>query len=654
MSKTIQNNVIILLTVAISIFMFTNQKRYMSCVVTLLITGYLTFANWNILIRIIKTIPRDAKIIKGFITYYTKIKILNLLGYDTFAKIFKTLVTKHPNKIAFIHEDSSWTYQKVEDYSNQIANYFKHRGYKRGDTVSLLMESCPEYVCIWLGLSKIGVVVALTNNNLRADTLLHSIKISKCTGIIIGKEQEKALADLYTETNEIQMEVYMMTRRLDDECNSIIKTAVSLDKELVSMSSESPEEDIRRGSCTDEMLYIYTSGTTGLPKAAIMTQSRAMLIGMGPIYVAGIYEHDIVYTPLPLYHTAGGVLGVSSVLLGGSTCVIRSKFSASKYWTDCIKHKCTVAQYIGEMCRYCLAAPASDSDKCHQVRMILGNGLRPQIWEEFVKRFNIKQVVEFYGATEGNANMMNIANKVGSIGFIPLIAQPFYPLNLLRIDPITNEPIRGKDNLCIKCKVGEPGLLVSKIRKSTLNSFTGYVEKSATEKKMIRDVFQKGDCVFNSGDVLIRDEYNFFYFKDRTGDTFRWKGENVSTTEVEAAISNIIKQQDCIVYGVEVPNTEGKAGMAAIVDQTGELDLDKLIIGINKSLPVYARPIFLRIIKTSISLTGTFKLKKTDLQNDSYDFQKTAGDSLYINDGNKYVPLTQELYDQILKGTRRL
>ncbi|KAE9544580.1 hypothetical protein AGLY_000122 [Aphis glycines] len=377
-------------------------------------------------------------------------------------------------------------------------------------------------------------------------------------------------------------------------------------------------------------------------------------MAMGAKHIAGISEHDVVYTPLPLYHTAGGILGVSSVLLGGSTCVIRSKFSASNYWIDCLKFECTVAQYIGEMCRYCLASPPSEADKTHQVRLIMGNGLRPQIWTDFVTRFNIKQVAEFYGATEGNANMMNTTNKVGAVGFIPFIGEPFYPVTLIRVDPDTNEPIRGKYNLCIKCKVGEPGLLVGKIRKTTENSFSGYVEKSASEKKIIKDVFSKGDKVFNSGDVLIRDEYNFYYFKDRTGDTFRWKGENVSTSEVEAAISNIVKLKDCIVYGVEIPHTEGKAGMVAIVDESNDLDLDKLSTGINKSLPAYARPLFLRIVKTPVSLTGTFKMKKNDVQNDGFDLTKVAEDPLYFNEGRKFVPLTQELHDSIVNGAKRL
>ncbi|XP_022179377.1 long-chain fatty acid transport protein 4-like [Myzus persicae] len=633
-------------------------------VVAVLSAVWLIINYWNFLVRVWQTLPRDAILIKDYSIYFIKIRIWKLLGCNTYAKIFKRFVEKHPNKIAFKHEGSAWRYIEVEELSNQIANYFKEQGFKRGDVVALFMESCPEYVCIWLGLSKIGVVVALINNNLRADTLAHSIKVSNCSAVIIGKEQVNALVEIINTTTDDKLKdlftksaVYI--KNYIDDTTSLTNTtsitnAINLDCELKEISKSAPVKDISEGSSKDQMLYIYTSGTTGMPKAAIMTQSRAIYMAMGAKHIAGITEHDVVYTPLPLYHTAGGILGVSSVLLGGSTCVIRSKFSASNYWTDCLKYECTVAQYIGEMCRYCLASPPSDADKSHQVRLILGNGLRPQIWTDFTTRFNIKQVAEFYGATEGNANMMNTTNKVGAVGFIPFIGEKFYPVTLIRVDPDTNEPIRGENNLCIKCKVGEPGLLVGKIRKTTENSFSGYVEKSASEKKIIKDVFSKGDKVFNSGDVLIRDEHNFYYFKDRTGDTFRWKGENVSTSEVEAAISNIVKLKDCLVYGVEVPNTEGKAGMVAIVDESNDLDLDKLSAGINKSLPAYARPLFLRVVKTPVSLTGTFKMKKNDVQNEGFDLTKVTEDPLYFNEGRKFVPLTQELRDSIVNGEKRL
>ncbi|XP_050545914.1 long-chain fatty acid transport protein 4-like isoform X4 [Daktulosphaira vitifoliae] len=592
------------------IITLVNFELYIILVLTGLITVYFTFINWTNLRRIFKTLPRDTKIIKDFITYFAKIRILKLRGYDTYAKIFKTLVIKHPNKIAFKHEDSTWTFQEVENYSNKIANYFKEKGFKRGDSVALFMESCPEYVSIWLGLSKIGVVVALINSNLQYETLLHSIKVSNCKTIITDTGHIDTLSNILTDKNNglfSSKRIYLKTGRIINSIKYInLVQVVILDKELADVSTKSPEDDIHLGSSNDEMLYIYTSGTTGLPKAAIMTQSRAIYIAMGTKHVAGINENDILYTPLPLYHTAGGILGVGSVLLGGSTCVIKSKFSASNYWKDCIKYKCTIAQYIGEMCRYCLSVPTSEFDTSHQVRMIIGNGLRPQIWQEFVQRFNIQKIVEFYGATEGNANMR------------------------------------------------EPGLLIGKIKNTTENSFTGYVEKTATNKKIIKDVFQKDDKFFNTGDVLVRDELNFYYFKDRTGDTFRWKGENVSTNEVEAVISSIIAQKDCIVYGVEIPYTEGKAGMAAIFDKNGEIDLNDLIIGINKSLPNYARPLFLRIIKESISLTGTFKLKKNNLQNDSYKLEKISQDCIYFNEGNKFIPFTQELYKKIKSGKIRV
>lgn len=260
---------------------------------------------------------------------------------------------------------------------------------------------------------------------------------------------------------------------------------------------------------------------------------------------------DITYNPLPLYHSAGGILATGQSLLFGLTVVIRKKFSASHFWTDCQKYKCTVAHYIGEMCRYLLNVHKDGAQVEHNVTKMLGNGLRAQIWQKFVDTFKVKQVIEFYGATESNSNLVNLDGKLGAVGFMPWFGRPIYPVRLVKCDLETGEPIRDHNGLCINCKTDEPGLLLGKI-KATNDYFCGYADQEATQKKVLRNVFSKGDAYFNSGDVLVQDELGYFYFRDRTGDTFRWKGENVATNEVEAAISNIIDLTDCVVYGVEV------------------------------------------------------------------------------------------------------
>ncbi|XP_011704399.1 PREDICTED: long-chain fatty acid transport protein 4-like, partial [Wasmannia auropunctata] len=312
-----------------------------------------------------------------------------------------------------------------------------------------------------------------------------------------------------------------------------------------------------------------------------------------------------------------------------------------------------IGQYIGEICRFLLTVPPSEYDRKHKVRLVFGNGLRPQIWEPFLKRFGVKQIGEFYGSTEGNSNLVNIDNKVGAIGFIPRYASFLYPVALLKIDEETGELLRGPDGFCIPCKPGEAGVFVGKINpKKAINDFSGYADKKASEQKIIHDVFKKGDRVFNSGDILVMDDLGYFYFKDRTGDTFRWRGENVSTSEVEAVISNVISLKDATVFGVEIPGNEGKAGMVAIYDPENSMDLKELVGKLKKVLPDYAMPRFIRIL-SELSMTGTFKLKKKELQQEAFDIKKVK-DPIYFLNNDTYVRMTDEHYNNIVQEKIRL
>lgn len=299
------------------------------------------------------------------------------------------------------------------------------------------------------------------------------------------------------------------------------------------------------------------------------------------------------------------------------------------------------------MCRYCLSTPGQQTDTNHNVRLMFGNGLRPQIWPQFVKRFNIKRIAEFYGATEGNASIVNVDNTVGAIGFVSRILPFVYPISIIKADADTGEPIRGPDGLCQVCKPNEPGVFIGKITSNPSRAFLGYVDKRASEKKVIRDVFRKGDSAFLSGDVLVSDDRGNLFFVDRTGDTFRWKGENCSTSEIEAQVSNEAEYRDCVVYGVEIPNVEGRAGMAAIVDPERTLDLKALNVNLKNSLPNYARPQFIRTLE-KIDMTGTCKLKKLDLQKDSYNPNGITDKVYYLNSrSNEYELLTPEIYEKI-------
>ncbi|RZC32918.1 long-chain fatty acid transport protein 4, partial [Asbolus verrucosus] len=313
-----------------------------------------------------------------------------------------------------------------------------------------------------------------------------------------------------------------------------------------------------------------------------------------------------------------------------------------------------IAHYIGEMCRYILAVPPKPTDTQHNLRMIYGNGLRPQIWTEFVERFKIPKVAEFYGATEGNANIVNIDNTVGSIGFVSRIVPSIYPISIIRVDSQTGEPIRDAKGLCIVCKPNEPGVFIGKIvPNNPSRAFLGYVDEEASKKKIVDNVFHKGDRAFLSGDILVADEFGNLFFKDRTGDTFRWKGENVSTSEVEAVLSNVIAYKDVVVYGVEIKGHEGRAGMGAIFDPDSTVNLAELAEGTKKALPSYARPVFIRILK-KLDMTGTYKLKKNDLQKEGFNVNAISDSIYYLDSTGAYSLLTPDAYEKINNGSIRV
>uniref|UniRef100_A0A1B0BPD5 Long-chain-fatty-acid--CoA ligase n=1 Tax=Glossina palpalis gambiensis TaxID=67801 RepID=A0A1B0BPD5_9MUSC len=313
--------------------------------------------------------------------------------------------------------------------------------------------------------------------------------------------------------------------------------AVVLTADLKQQIPQNLQVYIEQCKPKDTLLYVYTSGTTGLPKAAVITNLKYLLIAAGTHYMVAVGPNDIVYNALPLYHTVGGIIGVGNALIFGCTVALRKKFSDSNFWKDCIKYKATVVQYIGELCRYLLTTPRKPEDTLHNLRLMYGNGLRPQIWSQLTTRFNIPNIGELYGSTEGNSNLANVANQMGAVGFIPIVARTLYSVQVIRLDEESGEPICNHNGLCERSVAGETGLLVAKVDpRRAVTSFHGYADQKASEKKLLRNVFKKGDVYFNSGDLIVVDILGYFYFKDRTGDTFRWRGENVSTQEVEAII----------------------------------------------------------------------------------------------------------------------
>lgn len=365
----------------------------------------------------------------------------------------------------------------------------------------------------------------------------------------------------------------------------------------------------------------------------------------------GLRRSDIIYNCLPLYHSAGTIMGVGQCLLFGLTVVIRKKFSASRFWDDCVKHNCTAIQYIGEICRYLLAQPERPSEARHKVRVAIGNGLRPSVWAEFVQRFRIQTVGEFYGATECNCSLINIDGKVGACGFNSRILPTFYPIRLVRVQEETGELLRDAQGLCVPCQPGEPGMLMGRINLSDpLRRFDGYADRDATDRKIAHNVFKMGDSAYISGDLLVMDDYGYIYFRDRSGDTFRWRGENVSTAEVEGVLSGLLGHADVAVYGVPVPGVEGKAGMAAVAHAGGPFDLDAFFSAVRKALPSYAWPVFLRLLP-SVDTTGTFKIQKMRLQREGYEPREPGEKIYFLNSrAGHYEAVTDQLYEAIMDG----
>ncbi|CAG9784546.1 unnamed protein product [Diatraea saccharalis] len=624
-------------------------------VLAILVVVYVLVFYWKWLYIASRTAPRD------FTALYYYLKILSLSRTYTkknfgMPDIFHDMVIKHPHKACFMIEDEIWTFKQVEDFSLRTSALLRSKGVKKGDVVGVMMSNCPEMPAIWLGITRLGGVAPLINTNQTGNTLLHSINIAKCDMVIYGDEFEPAFQEISQDLNP-SIKLYKFTNRKLNPSNDGVRVVDSTN-DFTSMLESTPPAAWTKSEgdgFNGKILYIYTSGTTGLPKAAVISSSRMVFMASGVHYLGGLNRNDIIYCPMPLYHSAGGCITMGQAFIFGCTLVLKKKFSASAYFKDCTKYNATAAHYIGEMCRYILATPPSPIDTQHKVRVVYGNGMRQVVWPEFVKRFKIKRVSEFYGATEGNANIVNVNNKMGAIGFVSRIIPAVYPIAILKVDQETGEPIRNSKGLCQLAKPGEPGVFIGKINpKLASRAYLGYVDKEASDKKIVRDVFNFGDSAFISGDILVADELGYLYFRDRTGDTFRWRGENVSTTEVEAAVSRVADQRDAVVYGVEIPNTEGRAGMCGIVDLDDSLDLDRLAANIAKDLPKYARPIFIRKME-SVDMTGTFKMRKVDLQKEGYD-PSIVKDKLYYLDPKleKYLPLGIEEYNKIISGQIRL
>ncbi|XP_012863190.1 solute carrier family 27 member 3 [Echinops telfairi] len=517
-----------------------------------------------------------------------------------------------------------------------------------GVTVALLLPSSPEFLWLWFGLAKAGLRVAFVPTALRRGPLLHCLRSCDARALVLAPE--------FLESLEPDLPALRAMGLCLWAAGPVTSQAGIRD--LLAVASAEVDRPVpgylsAPRNIMDTCLYIFTSGTTGLPKAARISHLK-ILQCQGFYRLCAVHQEDVIYLALPLYHMSGSLLGIVGCLGIGATVVLKSKFSAGQFWEDCQQHRVTVFQYIGELCRYLVNQPPSEAERGHQVRLAVGSGLRPDTWERFLRRFGPLQVLETYGMTEGNVATFNYTGQQGAVGRASWLYKRLFPFSLIRYDVTTGEPVRDTRGRCVATSPGEPGLLVAPV--SQQSPFLGYAGgPELTRGKLLEGVFRPGDVFFNTGDLLLCDDQGFLRFHDRTGDTFRWKGENVATTEVAEVLEALDCLQEVNVYGVTVSGHEGKAGMAALVLRPPHrLDLAQFYAHVSENLPPYAWPRFLRL-QESLATTETFKQQKVRMAKEGFD-PSSLPDPLYVLDqaAGAYLPLTPARHSALLAGDLRI
>ena len=595
---------------------------------------------------LLATIKREWHYLGGVFRMLGSVKSVDPDSNNLICDDLERWVDRYDKNLAFIEDNRRFTYHEFETYANRIANWAISIGCKPGDTVAVFVQNRLEYVALWFGLIKVGVIPALINYQLAGPALAHCVNISDAKTIILDHE----FAPVWVQAAE----------SMDKDLNVFAAFGEAegfphLDTALLDIPPHRPSRDIREGiQAKDQCMKMFTSGTTGMPKAAKITHVRAQnymrAFGAG----ARTKPSDRMMMVLPMYHATGGLVGVGAAISRGGAVIVRRKFSATQFWDEAVEFKATLFMYVGELCRFLLSTPPHPKEREHSIRWIMGNGLRPEVWPGFVSRFNIPHVIEFYGATEGNVSLISVDGPVGAVGRVADYLKSRFNIDIIKYDVESTVNVRGSDGFCIRTSNNEVGELIGEIRPDEARfRFDGYETKEATEKKILRDVFKKGDAWFRTGDLMKRDQHGYYYFIDRVGDTFRWKAENVATGEVAAAISKFEGITQANVYGVRVPGYDGRAGMASIISDK-EPDLKALNRHLEKALPHYARPVFLRLSKET-ETTSTFKFKKTNLVKAGFDPSKITEPVYVFDDAQEsYRRIDGALFNDINSGAFRL
>ena len=593
-------------------------------------------------------IRRDLKFANGLRRLLKRIKPIELDSSVLLCDDFEEAVDKFGDNIAVEDETRKVTYRELDALANRFGAWARSRNLRRSDVVGLVMHNRIEYLAAWIGFSKVGIATALINTNLTGQALAHCLNIVNVAQVVADESTWKQVEEARPFATRSLM-LWVVGLKPEDEADA----RRNLDNAVRSASSVRPLKTVREGLTNrDTALFIYTSGTTGLPKAARIPHSRARTYMRAFAGCTNSTPQDAIYDVLPLYHSTGGLVGIGPALLNGGRLILRKRFSATNFWADVRNTKATMFVYIGELCRYLVNCPPGEDDRAHKLRLAFGNGLRPDVWPEFQSRFKIPDILEFYGSTEGNVSLFNFDGKQGAIGRVPKMLKKQINIRLVRFDVDSNEPVRAPNGLCEEARPGEIGEAIGAIGNDVRHDFSGYADKAASDRKILRDVFVRGDRWFRTGDLMRQDSEGYFYFIDRIGDTFRWKGENVSTSEVEQRLAEAPGVREVIAYGVPVPFTEGKAGMVTLI-LDDKFSAKAFSDYADEQLPSYARPVFIRIAKT-LETTGTFKYRKVDLVAEGFDPSKVEG-PIYVRGGKSgYQKLTPITLAAILSGENRL
>ncbi|KXH55567.1 AMP-binding enzyme [Colletotrichum salicis] len=568
---------------------------------------------------------------------------------------FEEAVQKHPYDEAIWTRSGSVSWKLTYDRANQYAQMFLSQGVRPGDFVAILMQNSPDFAFAWVGLLAIGAAPAMINHNLVGKALLGCIEISTAKLVVVDGSPEIA-----AKYNDVQTE-------LDLKGVKVINIGEERER-IYQMDPIRPRDELRKKlTPADAMAMFYTSGTTGLPKAVIMPAAAAGSLALSNDL--GLHPtnggNERCYICMPYYHGTGGITMISQILSGSTVCMA-PKFSVSNFWQDVRDSHATWFVYVGETLRYLLASPPSPRDKDHNIHAVFGNGCRPDVWKRFQERFGIDTICEFYNSTEGALGLRNLsrgdffANALGHHGLLLRLKyrNMVVPVEIdaetgnIKRDPKTGLALRASYEVGGEILVEHPGE----------RAFPGYFNnEDATNKKFVRDILKKGDCFYRTGDSLRRDTEGRWFFLDRLGDTYRWKGENVSTAEVSEVLGSYPGVNEAVVYGVQLPGHDGKAGAAALdiaADQKGSFNYADFLSFARSKLPRYAVPVFIRLLNEGTA-THNNKQNKVPLKNEGVDPSKIQGGDqlLWIEKhgkGNTYVLFTQDDWNNLGMGKAKL